>query len=371
MVGSQIWGGVVSGDREILGIQTLRGFAAIGVVIAHGSEMVGLPKYYKREPFGGLLQAGVSGVDLFFVISGFIIAIVSLQGRALQPVVTRRAFLARRAARILPLMWLAIVFFVLLRIVGTPDRLEPWAHVRAMLLLPYGTLEPGHLWTLRHEFVFYIVFAWSFLGAPRMRWMMAGWVALSIIISVFVGKLDIGSIHRVLFGMPAIEFGAGLLLGMAWVRSPWPSNWQIGVHPLIVLLLGTVAMLAVGLIVGNGLVAMIVLAGSSALLIALATRLACPPDALTAFGKLLGDASYAIYLFHIHFLSLLLVMSVRIAPGAPPVLALVIVTVAATALGVGIHLVVERPLVRWAQRKLLGRRAERVNDVAVQRSETA
>lgn len=71
--------------REIEGIQYLRGIAACAVVIDHAAGMTALPKYFGDAVWGGFLQRGYIGVDLFFMISGFIICIVSLERTMLSP----------------------------------------------------------------------------------------------------------------------------------------------------------------------------------------------------------------------------------------------------------------------------------------------
>src|SRR5205807_1003674 len=85
-------------DRMIFGIQMLRGLAAIMVVFAHIHPQL--------EHFGGpmlsWLSIGGSGVDIFFVISGFIIWMTSQS-----PQMTAKDFLMRRAIRIVPLYWFA------------------------------------------------------------------------------------------------------------------------------------------------------------------------------------------------------------------------------------------------------------------------
>ena len=72
---------------------------------------------------------------------------------------------------------------------------------------------------------------------------------------------------------------------------------------------------------------------------------------------MLGNASYAIYLFHPHAVSGSLGLLARLTPGMPRAALVVIVTLLATAFGVAVHLLVEKPLVRYA-RILLGRSPE-------------
>ena len=60
----------------VVGIQLLRGLAALLVILAHANLMMRYPRYFGVSPFD-IKDAGIFGVTIFFVISGFIIAIVS------------------------------------------------------------------------------------------------------------------------------------------------------------------------------------------------------------------------------------------------------------------------------------------------------
>src|SRR5690606_14627525 len=129
-----------------------------------------------------------TGVALFFVISGFVMA------HAVPPArgpVAARAFILRRLARIAPLYWLAtLAWTVHLAVDGAPP--DYWDLARSLFFIPYadhgGALRPvlGLGWTLNFEMYFYALFALGLLLSGR--W---GAVALSALIaaSVSVGGL--------------------------------------------------------------------------------------------------------------------------------------------------------------------------------------
>ncbi|HEX2801677.1 MAG TPA: acyltransferase, partial [Phenylobacterium sp.] len=75
---------------EVRSIQALRGLAALAVLVFHAADRA-----------GGTFGVGASGVDVFFVISGFIMWVVTCRETP-----TPARFLARRAERIAPLYWL-------------------------------------------------------------------------------------------------------------------------------------------------------------------------------------------------------------------------------------------------------------------------
>ncbi len=63
-----------AGEPSLEGLQILRGIAALLIVVYHASSFVALPGTYNVSLLGGLFSAGHLGVDIFFVLSGFIIA---------------------------------------------------------------------------------------------------------------------------------------------------------------------------------------------------------------------------------------------------------------------------------------------------------
>lgn len=133
-------------------IQVLRGIAAMAVVIHHA--------------FPGRTQLGAAGVDLFFVISGFIMTSCACNRRPLE-------FLADRAWRIYPL-WLIAVAPWLWITAETPLEV-----VRSITLWPvFGGqfLNPalGVGWTLSFELVFYLAFALALATRPAIPLILYG-----------------------------------------------------------------------------------------------------------------------------------------------------------------------------------------------------
>jgi peptidoglycan/LPS O-acetylase OafA/YrhL len=122
-----------------------------------------------RGPFAGILSRLDSGVALFFVVSGFLLfrphAMGHLQGRS-RPRTT--AYLVRRAARILPVLWIAVgAAFLLLRD-GRPAG-DYAAHALLAQIYLGTPLTPGltQLWSLATEVLFYLVLPLLALAACR------------------------------------------------------------------------------------------------------------------------------------------------------------------------------------------------------------
>jgi len=158
--------------RPLLSIQYLRALAALSVVAFHACQ-------WMRIPF----DIGSAGVDVFFVISGFIMWRTTSES-GVKPM----EFLRKRAIRIVPLYWM-VTLALLASALAFPDSFRdvqptPW-HVFASLAfvqhlnpigLPFPLLPIG--WTLNYEVVFYLMFAGALL-VPKAHRAMALTLALA------------------------------------------------------------------------------------------------------------------------------------------------------------------------------------------------
>ena len=180
---------------KLTSIQMLRGLAAFAVMMSHLYAMevnaVDLRGAGEASLIGSVWEKGFAGVDLFFVISGFIMVYVTA-GRERGPA-SAADFALARASRIYPLWWLfmsatAFYFIMIHGVPGDPIQFEKAGHSEVVYLLNSALLLPqaGHPalgigWTLIHEMYFYLVFA-AFLLAPQ-RWLpllLLGWAAFVV-----------------------------------------------------------------------------------------------------------------------------------------------------------------------------------------------
>lgn len=315
------------------GITYLRGVAALAVVLLHL-----LPLAQARTgftlPFGQAFLAG--GVDLFFVISGFIM-VHATRPNALG-VLDRREFLARRVARIGPLYWLitAAVFAAFLAHPAVSSKPLDWpTFVRSMLFVPTDfsyemvvtIISVG--WTLCYEMFFYGLFALVFGFSYRH-----GVKALTAIMVL------LAALHPLVSGdFYAAHYTSPLLLEFA--SGMWIANITAPRRPLLVIALGAVWMIFMDRYFGArelayGVGAFLVVWG------AVHVRIDKPLRALV----LLGDASYSLYLVHMYVLQ----ASFKLYSGVGAALVALAVTVLAS---MAIHLWVEKPLSKRALGVLL------------------
>jgi len=159
------------------GINGLRFFAALAVIITHTELMKGVfgYEYYWNNPF--IFNLGGLGVYFFFVLSGFLITFLLLREKEKQQTINIKAFYLRRILRIWPLYYLVVIigFFILPHFSSiqipylTPHFKEHFAGnlLLYILILPNlaFALFPavphiGQLWSIGIEEQFYIVWPW-------------------------------------------------------------------------------------------------------------------------------------------------------------------------------------------------------------------
>jgi exopolysaccharide production protein ExoZ len=319
---------------DLVSIQYLRAAAAVGVLIFHASQKAGLQ-------FG----MGAAGVDIFFVISGFIMWVVSTR-RAYSP----GEFLLRRAGRIAPLYWCVTLFVVavdVLRPSVFPNmRLSAGHVIQSLLFVPHAdpagqvapVIVPG--WTLNYEVFFYLAFALTLLLPARRRAMVlsAGLVLLCLAgLAIPRGQPIVAAYTDPL----VLEFVAGVWLAKAWqagrLGSPARAWAAILAGGLILLAVGATGADASGWarLPYWGLPALLIVWGALSLERARRTR---PIAAL----KLMGDASYSIYLAH--GLALSVAFKVLEGRGLEPLVVLALAAPFAVLAGLFCHLALELPL---------------------------
>lgn len=166
--------------QQFNGIQILRFVAAMLVVVMHTSEAISL-RITGAGP-GHYWSGGSAGVDIFFVISGFVMAMstAKLPADSASRMSAAWTFMKRRLLRIAPLYWLYTLLkaAMVLALPGLALRssIDPGHLVSSLLFIPamspWGLIQPTLPvgWTLNFEMLFYGVFALAIaLGVARIR----------------------------------------------------------------------------------------------------------------------------------------------------------------------------------------------------------
>lgn len=253
-------------------------------------------------------EIGAFGVDIFFVISGFIMWTMA----AARPM-TPADFMRRRIIRIVPLYWI----FTLVTAYASTDHgvsvnlfIDYKRLFRSLFFIPqwhenYPQVAPNMLvgWTLNLEMVFYLVFAATLVVSKKLRFpIIAAVFAVSAAIRFFMPEPTHPAIN--LYSKSIIlEFVFGMGLGWAFARG-FPGDRIRTLQPWRVLGLGLGAVLLGidALSLKSALPPVRALYwGAPALLICVGALIMEPIIAKrpVAIFKFLGDASYSIYLSHI------------------------------------------------------------------------
>ena len=321
--------------QKVLSIQYLRAAAALAVVVFHATNKT-------RFPFA----IGVAGVDLFFVISGFIMWEVTR--RKLTPT----EFGARRIMRIVPMYWMATILFVLLaaisRDLSPASDVSTWHVVKSLLFIPYydgsghvfPVVVPG--WTLLYEMFFYLLFSLTlFVRRVMQAWLLAAGLILLVALGYW---LHPQAAYLTIYTNPLLlEFLAGVLIsiGSGWLaRLPRAATMGAAVTAVILLVASSMIQAAAE---ENRV---LFWGAPAALLVAAAVGFERAGSIVRLpWAERLGDASYSTYLFHG-----LAIRGAWLVPGIPTWSRTVVAIVLAVGLGLMLYRYVERPLISFSHR---------------------
>lgn len=337
-----------AGEPAYRSIQALRAIAAILVTIFHAGLRV--------DPTETIFRVGNAGVDIFFVISGFVMWTVTSARPA-----TPGRFLQHRIIRLVPMYWLAtgaMVVGAALVPKAFPRAVYSVAHVLLSLaFVPHvaadGGLEPvlGQGWTLNFEMFFYLLFAAALMLPARRRLLALALVLLVLPVLRVVGGERLGE-HpwAALLSPLLVEFLAGISL--AWlvrrgVRAKAVWCWAaMALGAALLALLPTPP-------ASDDLLRLWHFGGPALLIVggAVGAELAGALAGALAVGRgamLLGAASYSIYLSHTFVISALGKIWPASLPGAA---FMAVATGLAMLVGVLVYAGVEQPLLRVMRRR--------------------
>jgi exopolysaccharide production protein ExoZ len=338
---------------RIVSLQVLRFLAATAVVVMHVAHVVRAAEFHTQAVFYPT-DIGAAGVDVFFVLSGFVIA---RTGPLSDCRPSAGGFFWRRWSRVAPLFYLLslpLIFTALRQDDCSWARMSAtfffWPVSGSRIVQPF--LQPG--WTLTFEMVFYSAVTLLLVGG-RIRRNLAVLAAIALILVVARQFLTWGAL-KILANAIYLEFGAGVGLALAWERLR-----RLDVRIGMALIAGSLAVFVIegargvgdaiswqGVLLDTDAIhRVIVLGGPAAALVAGA--LICERlthGRLARFAAGLGDASYSIYLVQGLVLDIVCSTSLRLMGPGRPVAATLGAIMATTLLGYLVHRGLERPLAR-------------------------
>ena len=203
----------------ILSVQYLRGCAALMIVFVHLGLQLKRVSYEGQWPY--FLSAGV---DIFFVISGFIMWITTAKG------MTTLEFFRRRFVRIVPLYWL-LTSVVLASMSAFPDavqsgRIDGWHVLGSYLFVPVvhpslGIMQPLLIpgWTLNYEMFFYVIFGFALIFPIASRLVAVS--TILFVLALFPLLVEVPPLTAVGFYTYSIilEFAFEMTLGWLYIRG--------------------------------------------------------------------------------------------------------------------------------------------------------
>jgi exopolysaccharide production protein ExoZ len=327
----------------LVNIQLLRALAAYLVVMVHSADVL------SRSFTTGWANFGNFGVDLFFVISGFIM--VYTTGKI---TVSPGVFFEDRLIRIVPLYW-TITFLVFAVATVVPmllqaTRDDPVELLKSLLFIHFkksnGLTQPIVFvgWTLNYEMFFYFLFAVSLFIRNRK-------IGLGLLIAILIGISVAGSIlhpsgvvARFYTNSIMEEFMFGALIGAFHLKI---SSFAFFRYSRAVILIGAVSALYlfgssfhIPRCIEFGLPAALIVVGClnfEAQGLVLRSK----------FIQLLGAASYSIYLTHFFVTQLFVKINHHFNSPGLTIIFTVAAFVAVTFVGVLIHVFLEKPAGRW------------------------
>jgi exopolysaccharide production protein ExoZ len=342
--------GTVGVDRPasklptVLTVQYLRALAASLIVFHHSMSPPVVAPYYP-------IHFAECGVDLFFVISGFIMWTTTSGGKR-----SPLRFWAARIARIVPLYWIFTALFIAAMLLApaalfNAPTLSPGYILKSYLFIPTANGPVYSLgWTLNYEMFFYLIFGLCLLITQRT-------LRLSALAVIFVGLVAIGR-----YGAPQgaalstytnnimLEFLGGVVIAVCAPRLnrlPAPAALALMAAGILLIAYDAWTGLALTRVVGFGIPAMLVVAG----MLGFEERAQERPSRVLL---LLGDASYSIYLAHPFAQRILYSVMVLFWPGLATPLASVLYVIGAMIAGLigGVvsYLMLERPLLAKSRR---------------------
>lgn len=327
-------------------LQFLRFFAALLVVIYHiNPEAGGVTDF---EGMFRFVQNGGSGVDIFFVISGFIITLTVMRKETFYAF----AFSLNRFFRIYPTYWVFLTLAILLGFIsykltgssGTYELVEPTSLLASYFLAPIPVQIYPVAWTLTLEIAFYFIFCISYRlgGLPAVIGSLLVWYIVARVFGGIIQSPGGGFIW--FFHSVVLEFLYGVLIAWLWL------NERIK-FPIVVFCVGCVAYVGVvtgffeGFAVGReikwGIPAAILIYGAVGI-----------PWKAPRLAVLAGDSSYILYLMHPLLITTAKVLALRLFDinVFESNIAAIVIIVSSVVISMAMTHWLEAPYIRWYKR---------------------
>ena len=316
-------------------LQYLRAIAATAVVWSHAAIQVDGYKPFLRE-------TGAFGVDIFFVISGFIMVYIS------KPTHTPVDFFINRVKRVVPLYWFFTLFMAAILLflpsIFKNSTFDLLATVKSLLFIPETSIShPEHVWpilapgwSLNYEMYFYALFALALFAPAKMR----VWVITLLISIIFLAANMMGGegpIATFYSSSIVFEFVFGMVLALLFKRGLKIKSSVAWVLLIVGFLMMLLPESELPRIVHYGIPALMIVVGTVFVSIG-----------HSRFFVMLGDSSYSLYICHIFTLGICRkVIPPFLGDGQTAAISFAVIsTLICIASGIVVHFVVDNWMLR-------------------------
>ena len=284
-------------DGKLLGLQILRFAAAFAVVLFHIGSGYQIEFGNQSNPF----SFGAAGVDVFFVLSGFIIAMTTDPARGTW------YFCFRRIVRVVPLYWILTLGIAVIGLI-VPSLLNSTTVTfetlfKSLFFIPYdksnGVIQPLLFlgWTLNYEMFFYAIYGVCLL---------AGWKSplapvMVVVILVVAGQIlpFEGTVWQFYSNPLILEFALGVGIYLIYAKFPKLFKNRTMVYA------GAAVVSYIMLRLIPGVPWLLIGALPAALFVSAFVSFNPGYSRLIALLVLFGNASYSLYLSHPYIIQLL------------------------------------------------------------------
>lgn len=331
-------------------LQILRAIAAILVLLRHGTMTV--QDQYGYSYLQHFFKFGECGVDMFFVLSGFIIYYSTVTASR---TITIKQFLLRRFIKIFPIYWIVLTLSLALLLgwkYGFHSNgvvLPTLSNImKSILLIPNDSPVLVVSWTLSFEIAFYLLFSILFFRSKKLFFLaLTTWVMLCyanrFIFHIDYLDLKINPLNAFLNPIVA-EFLFGCLVAvmiLQFSNAYWKLSFTLGIG-LFILAITVLNETSLPRELRFGIPSTLIIYGMANIKI--------------HFSKLfvlLGDASYSLYLLHVTLLHLLIkiIQAAHMNHYFANFFGITLMLTVIIAMSTGIYWYIERPVFNFCKRR--------------------
>lgn len=340
-------------------IQILRGFAAIFVMLYHAT------RHYQEKNLvflNGIFQNGYFGVDIFFVLSGFVIYYSSQKylenGNCIE-------FLKKRILRIYPSFWLflllplTVVFFIAPQFIADKSAFEPINYLKVFFLVFNHPQISQISWTLSFELYFYFLF-FLMIFNRNFKYLVLMILIVSTINLINENIFSNLYLIKYLFSPLILEFFLGVLI--VFILNKIHKNYLVGF--LVLFVVSIILFVFIDYLSSNNMIYItkhnrVLSFGLASFLLILSLVLFEKFNAIKSSKILIlvGDSSYVLYLIHSIILSFFdnkLILSDKFVILNQEITT-ILVCCFIIILSVFIHLIIEKPMLKYLNKFLFKR----------------